>query len=75
MAKPRSLLLPSEVDVALSSHNCQRNPAHRIVKGDKRLKVKLPKSQRSPDHYCVSCSKQMIELAIKDLKQLAADLE
>ena len=63
----RSLVIRAEVDKALSSHNCQGNPRHRIVKGDARLKVR---KGRSWDHYCLTCAAIIIERGIAKLQSL-----
>lgn len=67
MSRPRSLLLRVEVDVAQRAHNCQANARHRIQRGDPRLKVK---SQRSWDHYCMTCATRMISNGKRVLDEL-----
>jgi hypothetical protein len=51
------------------AHNCQASAAHRLVRGDKRLKVR---NGRSCDHHCVSCATVILERDIAELQQLRA---
>lgn len=67
MARIKSLLIRVEIDEAQKAHNCQANAAHRLVKGDRRLKVR---SGRSWDHYCVSCAAVILERDIAELQEL-----
>lgn len=70
MAK-KSLVQRSEVDLVLKAHNCQSNQKHRLVRGEKRLKVW---KDRSADHYCVACALAIIERDIAILQKLAQEL-
>jgi hypothetical protein len=67
MPRVKSIVIRVEVDQALKSHNCQASAAHRINKGDTRLKVR---KGRSWDHYCVPCARIIIERDITELQQL-----
>ena len=71
MPRPKSVLQRLEVDEAQKAHNCQHNPAHRLERGDKRLKVT---KDRSPEHFCVACALAIIERDISALQGLAAKL-
>lgn len=70
MAK-KSLIQRSEVDHVQKAHNCQANQKHRLVRGERRLKVW---KDRSPDHYCVNCALAVIERDIEILRKLAQQL-
>jgi hypothetical protein len=61
------LLIHVGVDEAQKAHNCQANAAHRLERGDKRLKVR---NGRSWDHYCASCAAVIIERDIAELLAL-----
>jgi hypothetical protein len=63
----KSLLIRVEVDEAQKAHNCQANAAHRLERGDKRLKVR---NGRSWDHYCAACAALMIQRDIAELQAL-----
>lgn len=67
MAKIKSLVGRVEVDKAKHAHNCQRNARHRILAGDRRLKVR---NRRSWDHYCMTCAEQIIDFARDRLDEL-----
>ncbi len=72
MARPKSILQRVEVDEARKAHNCQHNDAHRLQRGDKRLKVW---SDRSAEHYCVTCGLAIIQRDIAELQSLAQQLQ
>lgn len=67
MGRPKSFVAKLSIDNALSSHNCQHNSAHRIHKGDARLKVRV---ERSDEHYCLTCAKQFLEMDVEKLQAL-----
>ena len=69
MARVKSLIIRVEIDEVQKAHNCQASAAHRLVRGDKRLKVR---NGRSWDHYCVSCATVILERDIAELQQLRA---
>jgi hypothetical protein len=71
MPRPKSVLLRLEVDTAQRSHPCQHNPAHRLQKGDKRLKVT---KNRSPEHFCIACAIPIIDKDVEKLRSLADQL-
>lgn len=62
----KSLIETARIDVALSSHNCQASQAHRINKGDVRLKVR---DGMGWAHYCKDCALKIID---KDIAKLTA---
>ena len=72
MARVRSLITAARIDEAGNSHNCQRMAAHRVVKGQKRLKVR---NGRSYDHYCIDCAKLIVAHDLEKLRLLAAGLD
>ena len=63
----KSLITRVEVDTAGKAHNCQANARHRIEKGDVRLKVR---NDRSWDHDCLACAKNIIGRDIEKLQGL-----
>lgn len=71
MAKPKSLLPSVVVDEAKKAHNCQHNAAHRLELGDKRLRVRV---RRTHEHFCSTCSLEIIERDIAKLQALAREL-
>lgn len=72
MPRPKSLISGKViVDVAKKAHNCQHIRSHRIVRGDRRLKVP---SGRSYEHYCVDCALKFIRSDIARLEALANEL-
>ena len=71
MARIKSLIIRVEIDEALRSHNCQRSSSHRIIKGQKRLKVR---NGRSWDHYCLECARTILARDIGKLQVLASNL-
>jgi len=72
MPRPKSILQRMEVDEAQRAHNCQHNSAHRIERGERRLKLRKP--GRSPEHYCTICALAIIERDINKLQKLAEQL-
>ena len=72
MPRPKSIIQRVQVDEAQRAHNCQHNAAHRIERGDKRLKVW---KDRSSEHYCVDCALKIIEKDIEQLQDLALQLQ
>jgi len=62
----KSLIETVRVDVAVHSHNCQANQAHRVSKGDVRLKVR---DGLGWAHYCKGCAQKIID---KDIAKLTA---
>ena len=68
MARMKSLIIRTEIDEALKSHNCQHSSKHRITKGQKRLKVR---NGRSWDHYCLECAKSILQHDAQKLQELA----
>jgi hypothetical protein len=63
----KSLLIRVEIDEVQRAHNCQASAAHRLVRGDRRLKVR---KGRSWDHYCVSCAVAILQRDISELQEL-----
>jgi hypothetical protein len=60
------------VDETVNAHNCQSNQKHRLQRGDRRLKVWR---DRSPEHYCRVCAREIIERDIQKLAALARQLD
>lgn len=71
MPRPKSILLRAEVDQAQKAHDCQHNPAHRLQKGDKRLKVT---KDRTAEHFCSECALKIIQGDIVKLQKLSMEL-
>lgn len=67
MARIKSLISQVRIDTAGKAHNCQGNAAHRVQKGDIRLKVR---NGRSWDHYCRACAEIIIDRDIQKLTEL-----
>lgn len=67
MPRPKSILKSIQIDTAGCAHNCQHNRKHRIIKGEKRLKVT---KDRTHEHFCVKCAKEIIARDIQKLKEL-----
>ena len=76
MPRVKSLVMSTGIDTAKRAHLCQANSRHRILAGNKRLKVR---NKRSWDHYCVNCGKVILARDAAKLeslaRQLTADLE
>lgn len=53
----KSLIETVRIEIALKAHNCQANQAHRVNKGDIRLKVK---DGLGWAHYCKECALKII---------------
>lgn len=68
MARPKTVILRMVIDRVQRAHNCQHNHKHRMVKGDKRLKILY--SGRSPEHYCLECGVKFLKGGIQDLEKL-----
>jgi hypothetical protein len=64
MPRPKSIVQRVEVDQAKRAHNCQHNSSHRIVCGDRRLKVH---DGRSCEYFCVACA---IDIIVRDIEKL-----
>jgi hypothetical protein len=71
MPRPKSIIQRVEIDEVQRAHNCQHNAAHRLNRGDKRLKIW---GGRSVDNYCVSCALNIITRDIAKLQDLAERL-
>lgn len=69
MARSKSFVASIEIDEAQRAHNCQHNAAHRILKGERRLKLKV---ERSAEHFCCDCALQFLRNDIKKLEALVA---
>ena len=67
MARIKSLIVRVQIDAAGKAHNCQGNAAHRVEKGDPRLKVR---NGRSWNHYCRACAEIIIDRDIQKLTDL-----
>jgi len=71
MPRLRSLLDRVEIDKAKRAHNCQGNSRHRLVKDERRLKVR---TGRNWEHYCLQCARAIVNKDIETLQNLAARL-
>jgi hypothetical protein len=68
----KSLLASMEVTIAGREHGCRYNKRHRIVKGEKRLTVKVD----GDDHnYCLACAKTFIASSSERLAALRAEVD
>jgi phosphoribosylformylglycinamidine (FGAM) synthase-like amidotransferase family enzyme len=71
MPRPKSVLKRLQVDTAQRSHYCQHVRSHRILQGQKRLKLIV---NRNEEHFCIDCALQIIEADIKKLQDLKEQL-
>ena len=71
MPRIKSIVIQVEIDHAKKAHNCQANARHRIEGGDMRLKVR---NGRGWDHYCVACTKEILQRDIDELQRLNRQL-
>ena len=71
MPRPKSLLKRIDVDIAQRSHNCQHVRSHRIIQGQKRLKLTV---NRTEEHFCIECALQIIDADIRKLQILKEQL-
>lgn len=67
MGRLKSLIIQTQIDVAGKAHNCQANAAHRIVKGEVRLKVR---NGLGWDHYCQTCAQAILAKDIEKIQRL-----
>jgi hypothetical protein len=58
MAAPKSFLKKLSVTTAKRRHSCQHNAAHVITAGDKRLTVRI---DRTDEHFCVACGSTFLQ--------------
>ena len=72
MSRFKSLLARATVDRARRAHDCQHDRRHRLAQGDRRLKVS---ADRTNEHFCGACAREMIRADIKRLEALARDLD
>lgn len=63
----KSLIETVRIETALKAHNCQANQAHRVNKGDVRLKVR---DGLGWAHYCKECALKIIDKDIAKLNKL-----
>lgn len=71
MGKLKSFLQNITVDEAAKTHQCQHNNRHTVNKGDRRLKLKVG---RSNEHFCVQCAIESIDRDIATLENLKRQL-
>jgi len=71
VARTKSLLPNLKIDLVKRAHDCQHNNRHRLRMGDKRLKVRV---NRSDEHFCAPCALIIIGLDITKLQALANEL-
>jgi hypothetical protein len=72
MARLKSLIARTEIDIVQRSHSCQRNANHKLKMGERRMKVH---ENRSPDNYCITCSIEIVKNDIQKLNTLLIELE
>jgi hypothetical protein len=71
MARPKSFVASIEMDEAQRAHNCQHNAGHRILKGERRLKLKV---ERTSEHFCRDCAIKFLKADVEKLEALIAQL-
>lgn len=67
MARPKSFVASIEIDEAQRAHNCQHNATHRILKGERRLKLKV---ERTAEHFCRECALKFLRADVQKLETL-----
>ena len=72
MAKTKSFVSNISIDVVQRAHNCQHNSAHRLVKGDVRLKLK---DGRAVEYFCAKCALESVSKDIQRLESIRKQLE
>jgi hypothetical protein len=65
--RPKTLVKSISVDDAQRAHSCQHVSSHRVLKGEKRLKLKV---NRTYEHFCITCALQIIEADIQKLQRI-----
>ena len=68
----KTLIKPAAVEETVNAHNFQANQRHRLQRGDRRLAVW---KGRSPENYCQTCAKEIIEQDIARLTKPAKQLD
>ncbi len=71
MPKPKTFIKNITVDIAKQKHSCQHSSNHAILKGDKRLKLAV---ERSQEYFCVQCSIDSIDRDIAKLNEIRSQL-
>ena len=71
MGRPKSFVASITIDEAQRAHNCQHNASHRILKGERRLKLKV---ERSAEHFCCSCALKFLKADMEKLDALVVQL-
>ncbi len=71
MPKQKSFIKTISVDVAKQRHSCQHNSNHIILKGEKRLKLAVDRTQ---EYFCVQCSIDSIDRDIAKLNEIRSKL-
>jgi hypothetical protein len=71
MPKQKSFLKNISTDIAKQRHSCQHNSTHTILKGDKRLKLAIDRSQ---EYFCVQCAIDSIDRDIAKLNEIRSQL-
>lgn len=72
MAKFKSLLLKSNLELCSRKTLCKHNKNHILTKGDFRLCVKNPTQGES--YYCLECAKDMVADSKSKLSFLESEL-
>lgn len=71
MGRLKSFVKSVRLDVAERSHNCQHSAAHRISRGDVRVRLQ---EGRSVEHFCRACASQSLASDIGRLQRLLEEL-
>jgi len=68
----KSLILNVAITTAGNSHNCRFNKSHRIMKGMKRLTVRVDGDNHN---YCLGCGTRFLETDIGRLQTVLAEVK
>ncbi|AEP00088.1 hypothetical protein Bcoa_0870 [Heyndrickxia coagulans 36D1] len=71
MPRSKTFIKSIKVDEAQRAHCCQHIPSHRILRGEKRLKLKVG---RTYEHFCPVCALKIIEADIQRLQNIKEQL-
>lgn len=71
MSRTKSFLKPISIDHAQRAHACRHDKAHRLARGDIRLRLKVEMSQQ---YFCKECSVASLEADKKRINTLLTQL-
>lgn len=71
MPRPKSFIKRMEIDTVKRAHKCQHSKTHKLLQGQKRLKLYKDRTQ---EYYCVDCAIKIISLDIQTLQNTLNNL-